>query len=69
MDISRFPLVTEQLLIALDNAFPEKTPDITETLDRIRERGGERKVVRYLRFVFEQQNPITSPDEGADVQS
>lgn len=69
MDISRFPAITEQLLAALDHAFPEKTPDITEPLDRIRERGGERNVVRYLRRVFEEQTPISSPDEGADVQS
>lgn len=69
MNIDRFPLITEQLLAALDHRFPEQTPTLQEPLDRIRERGGERNVVRYLMEVFRAQNPQASPEEGDNVQA
>ncbi|WP_448955715.1 hypothetical protein [Labrys neptuniae] len=65
MPVERYPAIPEQLIIALEEDFPERTPDISEALERIRERGGERKVVKHLKEIFRQQN---FPDnEGDDV--
>ena len=69
MPMDRYPLISEQLLAALNEDFPEKTPTLSEPLERIRERGGERKVVWHLVQVYRAQNPTREPEEGDDVQS
>lgn len=50
------PPIPADLLAHLDKTFPERTPELDWTLDRIRHEGGQRAVVRHLRRVFEDQN-------------
>lgn len=41
--------MTEELLDALDEMFPEKTPEMSDSIDQIRYSSGQRSVVRFLR--------------------
>ena len=45
--LARF--ASEEVLEALDLLYPERTPELDETLDRIRYAAGQRSVVRFLR--------------------
>ena len=66
MPVERYPALAEQLIIALEEDYPERTPTLSEPLERIRERGGERNVVRHLKEIFRQQN-FPDDNEGEDV--
>jgi hypothetical protein len=57
-----FPPIDPALVDHLDRLFPERTPDLSTPIDRIREMGGERKVIRFLRRKLEEQ-------EEADITS
>lgn len=41
--------LTSEMLDALDALFPERTPDLTDSVDQIRYASGQRSVVRFLR--------------------
>ena len=41
--------MTEELLDAIDELFPEKTPELTDSIDQIRYSSGQRSVIRFLR--------------------
>lgn len=41
--------MTNELLDALDQLFPEKTPELTDSIDQIRYAAGQRSVIRFLR--------------------
>ena len=41
--------MTDELLDALDQLFPEKTPELTDSVDQIRYAAGQRSVIRFLR--------------------
>ena len=41
--------MTDELLDALDLLFPEKTPELTDSVDQIRYAAGQRSVIRFLR--------------------
>lgn len=41
--------MTTELLDALDQLFPEKTPELTDSIDQIRYAAGQRSVIRFLR--------------------
>lgn len=41
--------MTDELLDALDHLFPEKTPELTDSIDQIRYAAGQRSVIRFLR--------------------
>ena len=41
--------LSEELVDALDALFPEKTPELTDSLDQIRYSAGQRSIVRLLR--------------------
>lgn len=56
MDNDKFPTVTKELLTALDQRFPERSPSLTDNLDTIRFESGQRSVVRFLHSIFELQN-------------
>jgi hypothetical protein len=45
--LARF--ASEEVLDALDLLYPERTPELDETLDKIRYAAGQRSVVRFLR--------------------
>lgn len=38
-----------EVLAALDYFFPEKTPELTDSVDQIRYASGQRSVIRFLR--------------------
>lgn len=41
--------LTEELIDALDKLFPEKTPELTDSIDQVRYSSGQRSVIRFLR--------------------
>lgn len=42
-------LISNELLDALDTVFPEKSPELSDSLDHIRYASGQRSVIRFLR--------------------
>ncbi len=54
--MEKFPVVPLDLLTALDEAFPERSPDLQTPVDAIRHQAGQRSVVRFLQKKFEEQN-------------
>ena len=41
--------LTDELIDALDKLFPEKTPELTDSIDHVRYSSGQRSVIRFLR--------------------
>lgn len=41
--------LTSEMLDALDLLFPERTPELTDSIDQVRYASGQRSVVRFLR--------------------
>ena len=41
--------MTDELLEALESLFPERTPDLNDSIDQIRYASGQRSVIRFLR--------------------
>jgi len=41
--------ISDEVFDALDQLFPEHTPDLTDSLDRIRYSSGQRSVIRFLK--------------------
>ena len=41
--------LTDEALDAMDKLFPEKTPELTDSIDQIRYAPGQRSVIRFLR--------------------
>jgi hypothetical protein len=48
--------LTSECLDALDQLFPERTPELGETLDQIRYASGQRSVVRFLKAITNERN-------------
>ena len=42
-------LVDSELLDALDKVFPERSPELSDSIDQIRYASGQRSVIRFLR--------------------
>jgi hypothetical protein len=60
MDQEQFPEVNPALVKVLEELYPERTPDLHETLDQIRWRGGQQDIIRLLRnHCDEQMKPTT----------
>ena len=45
--------ITREALESLDRMFPERTPEVSDSLDQIRHTGGQRSVIRFLLTVCE----------------
>ena len=41
--------VSDEVLDALDRLFPERTPELTDSLDQVRYSSGQRSVIRFLK--------------------
>ena len=41
--------ISDEVLDALDQLFPERTPDLADSLDKIRYSSGQRSVIRFLK--------------------
>jgi hypothetical protein len=41
--------LTDEVLDALDKLYPEKTPELNDSVDQIRYAAGQRSVIRFLR--------------------
>lgn len=39
----------DEMLDALDRLFPERTPELTDSIDQVRYASGQRSVIRFLR--------------------
>lgn len=51
-----FPHIPEDLLNALEEAFPERSADLNWSDREVWYKAGQRQVVRFLRNAFEEQN-------------
>ena len=40
--------VSDEVLDALDRLFPERTPELTDSIDQVRYSSGQRSVIRFL---------------------
>ena len=40
--------VSDEALDALDRLFPERTPELTDSIDQVRYSSGQRSVIRFL---------------------
>lgn len=54
--MDQLPVIPQDLLEELDKRFPERCPEPSWSEREIWMRTGERRVVRFLKHVFEQQN-------------
>lgn len=54
--MDELPAIPEDLLKALDAKYPELCPDPSWTEREVWMRVGERRVVRYLKRIFAEQN-------------
>jgi hypothetical protein len=50
------PIITKELLDALDILFPDKTPEITQDIKDIHYQIGQRSVVRFLHKKYAEQS-------------
>lgn len=41
--------IDDEALDALDQLFPEKTPELNDSIDKIRHSSGQRSVIRFLK--------------------
>lgn len=41
--------VSDEVFDALDQLFPERTPELTDSIDKIRYSSGQRSVIRFLK--------------------
>jgi hypothetical protein len=41
--------LNDEMLDALDQLFPERTPELSDSIDQIRYAAGQRSVIRFLR--------------------
>lgn len=51
-----FPHISNELMEELNQRFPNKSPDISETHADLLWRGGQRSVVDFLQKIFEEQS-------------
>lgn len=56
MENLKFPPIPKELLELLETRFPDRAPDLGESLDSIRFKSGQVSVIRFLRYVFNLQN-------------
>lgn len=45
--------LTDEVVTALDQLFPEKTPELSDSMDQIRYASGQRSVIRFLKGIVE----------------
>jgi hypothetical protein len=45
--------LTDEVVAALDELFPEKTPELSDSVDQIRYASGQRSVIRFLKGIVE----------------
>lgn len=50
------PVISEALIKYLESRFPNKCPELTETLEEIRFSSGQRSVVNHLIELFNEQS-------------
>ncbi len=48
--------VTDEVLDALDRLFPERTPELADSVDQIRYSSGQRSVIRFLQALKQTAN-------------
>lgn len=56
MNPDSFPRISKELMEALHALFPERTPELSWTDREIWVRVGERRVVRTLQRIYDEQN-------------
>jgi len=56
MDDPKVPLIPDDLIDYLHKLFPERSPELGESMEMLYWRGGQRSVIRYLLAKYEEQN-------------
>ena len=56
MDNLKFPNIPKELLEVLEKWYPDRSPELTDSVDSIRHQAGQVSVVRLLRHQFNLQN-------------
>jgi hypothetical protein len=56
MDNLKFPKISKELLEVLEKRFPDRSPDLHDSMDSVRFQSGQVSVVRLLRHHFDLQN-------------
>lgn len=56
MDNFKFPLIPKELLEVLEKRFPDVAPELYDSIDTVRHKGGQVSVIRLLRHQFTLQN-------------
>jgi len=52
--------LTPEMMEALDCFFPERTPELTDSIDQIRYAAGQRSVIRFLRGLIDGEEQETT---------
>lgn len=45
--------MTDEVLDALDKLFPERTPELADSIDQVRYASGQRSVIRFIKTLRE----------------
>jgi hypothetical protein len=45
--------MNDEVLDALDKLFPERSPELTDSVDQIRYASGQRSVIRFLKAIVQ----------------
>ena len=53
--LPQFPMITEAMIVELNNRWPEMCADLEWTERQVWFRSGQRSVVRFLNLVFHEQ--------------
>jgi hypothetical protein len=56
---AQFPAVPPRLLAALDERFPNRTPDLSDSDRQVWFKAGARSVVDFLKRQYDEQNEVT----------
>lgn len=55
---AKFPAISKRLLDALDERFPSRPPDLTDSERQVWYKAGARSVVEFLKIQFQDQNEV-----------
>lgn len=56
--------LNDDVLVALDKLFPERSPELTDSIDQIRYASGQRSVIRFLRSLVQPPGSHGEETEG-----
>lgn len=67
MNDKQFPIIPQDLLEELDQLFPDRCPSLSDSIDMIRHKAGQRSVINFLTMKFKEQEADTLSRSVIDV--